>query len=90
MAMVILTSTLVVGCGVKPTITGKYINEDNPEEYLTLHKDGKFSSNVGGEVFSGEWEVTDNTVIVYYGDFTEEGEITGNRINFEDIVFIKQ
>lgn len=89
-AIVILFSTGTVGCGVKSTITGKYINEDNPQEYLILHKDGEFSSNVGGEVFRGEWEATNSTLFLYSGDFTEEGEITRNRIIFEDITFRKQ
>lgn len=80
MAIVIFFSTLVVGCGGESAICGKYVYEDDPEEYLILQKDGAFYLKTDDEIIKGEWEVTDSTLILSWRDITSEGEIRGNTI----------
>ena len=91
-AIVILFSTLVVGCGGgESAICGKYVYEDDPEEYLILQKDGAFYLKTDDEIIKGEWEVTDSTLILSWRGITSEGEIRGNKIIDPDgKAFIKQ
>lgn len=91
MVMIILFSTLAVGCGGKAAIAGKYVYEDDPEEYLILQKDGAFYLKTDDEIIKGEWEVTDSTLILSWRGITSEGEIRGNKIIDPDgKAFIKQ
>jgi len=79
-AIAILFSTLVVGCGGKSAICGKYVYEDDPEEYLILQKDGTFYLKTDDEIIKGEWGVSDSTLILSWRGITSEGEIRGNTI----------
>lgn len=91
MSIVILFGTLAVGCGAKSTIAGKYVCEDNPEEYLSLQKDGTFYLKTDDETVKGEWEVIDSALILSWKGITSEGEIRGNKIIDPDgKAFIKQ
>ena len=90
-AIIILLSTLVVGCGGKAAICGKYVYEDDPEEYLILQKDGAFYLKTDDEIIRGEWELIDSTLLLSWQGITSEGEIRGNKIIDPDgKAFIKQ
>ena len=91
MAIVILFGTLAVGCGAKSTIAGKYVCEDNPEEYLLLQNNGTFCLKTDDETIKGEWEVVDSTLTLSWRGITSEGEIRGNKIIDPDgKAYIKQ
>ncbi len=67
-------------------ITGTYVNQDDPNEYLELNEDGTFYLKELGLGFSGEWDIEDNTVRLHLSDFgfTLEGIIQGNTIISEE------
>lgn len=66
--LIILLITLggIASCGPsKASVAGTYVNQDNPEWYIELKKDGTFYSHEAmGLVFTGEWEVEGDQIIL--------------------------
>lgn len=95
MLIVIFLSTLAVGCGGKAAICGKYVNEDDPREYLIIKDDGTFilKEFEFGEpmTLTGDWHLEGDTLILSWMGFGVEGEVRGNKIiDNEGKVWVKQ
>jgi hypothetical protein len=98
--VLILLSSIAVSCGGKLGICGKYVNEENPEEYLVLEKDGTFILRqyefglLRGktlETYKGEWDLVDDTLILSWMGFAVECEVRGNKIiDDEGKVWVKR
>jgi len=83
---------------IKPTksptkildVTGKYVKEDHPNEYLVLNVDGTYTKTergIGDQLLttSGEWELDDHAVTLFYlGDRTAgiSAAVLENRLYF--------
>ena len=73
-------------------ITGKYLNEDDSDEYLELKKDGTFFLREGGVASSGEWEIEGDTITIHVGEsgLAGRGTIEDDRIVDEDgVVWVR-
>ena len=82
MLLVVLGGTF--GCGAGG-ISGTYVNEDNPNEYLELNEDGTFYLKEIGLGFDGEWEVKDNELRLHLTmGLVATAEIKGNKIYDEE------
>lgn len=80
----------VVSCGTGD-ISGTYVNEDNPSEYLELNEDGTFYLKEMGVGFDGEWEAEGNELRLHLMGMVATAEIKGNEIYDEDgKVWVKQ
>ena len=91
LAVIMLVSFIgVVGCGVG-SISGTYVNENNPDEYLELNNDGTFYLKEMGIGITGEWEVTDDELRLEWMGMVFTAEIRGNRLYDQDgKVWVKQ
>ncbi len=69
----------VVSCG-KVGITGTYVNQDNPDDYLELEADGTYYLYEDGIGLTGEWETSGNELRLELWGFVVTGEIRGNDI----------
>ncbi|GAH73580.1 unnamed protein product [marine sediment metagenome] len=87
--IILVSIVFTVGCG-KSSFAGKYVNQDNPSDYLELKPDGmyySYTSYSGG--YNGEWEVKGNELrLSWMGSVLVIGEIKGNKIIFPTAGFI--
>jgi len=87
----------IIGCG-KSSFAGKYVNQDNPSDYLELRPDGIYYSYTGySGGYNGEWEVKGNELRLSCMGFLERREIEGNKIIFStpggfilDSIYVKE
>jgi len=62
-------------------VSGKYINKDNPKEYIDLKKDGTFYLKKEMWEFEGKWKVDGNILILSLaGERIVKGKIKGGII----------
>jgi hypothetical protein len=86
----LVTSGAMIGCG-KASIPGKYVNQDNPGEYLELNEYGTFYLKKSDLSLDGEWEAEGNELRLNLMGTVATAEIKGNRIIDQDgEVWVKQ
>ncbi|MBA7714162.1 hypothetical protein ES703_123179 [subsurface metagenome] len=73
----------VVSCGTGG-ISGTYVNEDNPSEYLELNEDGTFYLKEMGLGLDGEWEAEGNELRLHLMGMVATAQIKGDKILDED------
>ncbi|MDO9333388.1 MAG: DUF5050 domain-containing protein [Dehalococcoidales bacterium] len=91
LAIILLVTLLgTVGCG-KASISGSYVNQDDPDEYLELNDDGTFYLKEMGVGFDGEWEAEGKELRLHLMGMVTTAQIKGNKILDEDgKVWVKQ
>jgi len=86
---VYFTVTLVVlfaliSCS-KTGVSGKYVNEKNPKDYLELKSDGTFFSQEGPMGIAGKYEVEGDQITLKTDmGFASRGKIQGKTIIDKD------
>jgi len=81
--MLLVTLGIMIGCGTGG-ISGTYVNEDNPEEYLKLNEDSTFYLEEYGISVTGEWEVKGGELKLSLMGIVVTAEIKGNKIIDEE------
>lgn len=78
--VLILAAFLVVGC-LESGIQGKYIDTEEPNQYMELNSDGTFFVYQDSGSFSGTYEVKDDTIrLILPNGMTVVGKIEGNNL----------
>lgn len=81
--MLLVTLGGAISCGTIG-VSGTYVNEDNPDEYLELNEDGTFYLKEYGISVTGEWEVKGDELRLSWMGFVVTGQIKGNKIYDQD------
>jgi len=79
--LVLLLVGLLFGCSGSKSFVGKYVNRDNPAEYLELKHDDTFYLEVRGIGLTGTYEVEGTTIILEFNmGLTDRGTIDDNTL----------
>lgn len=93
LVVIIVTGGIIYSLiGGKGGLPGTYVNRDNPSEYLELRRDSTFYLKEMGIGLSGEWEVEEDELRLYFPELgTIPAEIRGNTlIDREGKVWVKE